>query len=367
MPDVTLENVRKEFGGRVVAVRDVTLSIAEGEFMCLLGPSGSGKSTLLRMVAGLEELTAGEIRIGHRVVDSVGRGQFIPPERRGVGFVFQSYALWPHLRVWENVEFGLAIRRTPERQRRRRVTEVLNLLGITEVADRYPWQISGGQQQRVALARALVVEPEVLLLDEPLSNLDARLRVELRAELKRLHRQLGTTVVYVTHDQLEAMTLGTMVGVMREGVVEQVGEPMEVYREPVNRFVAEFLGSPPINIVEVRGDRVSVLGSALLAFVERTMGGATEAWAVGIRPEALRLGMNAAEGAWVAECNVETVMPTGATWIVGVRVLGELLYASCLAEPRVGPSQCWASAEDFILFSRDGRRVPWLKRVLARE
>ncbi len=272
MPDVLLEKVRKEFGGGVVAVRDVTLRIPEGEFMCLLGPSGSGKSTLLRMIAGLEALTAGEIRIGPRVVDSVARGQYVPPERRGVGLVFQSYALWPHMTVEENVEFGLAVRRTPERERKMRVAEVLALLDITGLAGRYPWQISGGQQQRVALARALVVEPEVLLLDEPLSNLDARLRVELRAELKRLHRQLGTTVLYVTHDQLEAMTLGTMVGVMREGVVEEVGEPMAVYREPVNRFVAEFLGSPPINIVEVRGDNVSNLGAALLAFMERTLG-----------------------------------------------------------------------------------------------
>jgi len=207
-----------------------------------------------------------------------------------------------------------------------------------------------------------------LLLDEPLSNLDARLRVELRAELKRLHRQLATTVLYVTHDQLEAMTLGTMVAVMRDGVVEEVGEPMEVYREPVNRFVAEFLGSPPINVMEVRGDRVSGLGTALLAFVERAMGegAAGEVWAVGIRPEALRLGMSAADGAWVAEGAVETVMPTGAMWIVGVRVLGEVLYASCLEEPRVGPCRCWTAREDLMVFSRDGRRVPWLEKVAAR-
>lgn len=367
MPDVLLEKVRKEFGGGVVAVRDVTLRIPEGEFMCLLGPSGSGKSTLLRMIAGLEALTAGEIRIGPRVVDSVARGQYVPPERRGVGLVFQSYALWPHMTVEENVEFGLAVRRTPERERKMRVAEVLALLDITGLAGRYPWQISGGQQQRVALARALVVEPEVLLLDEPLSNLDARLRVELRAELKRLHRQLGTTVLYVTHDQLEAMTLGTMVGVMREGVVEEVGEPMAVYREPVNRFVAEFLGSPPINIVEVRGDNVSNLGAALLAFMERTLGAgrAAEVWTVGIRPEALRLGGDATEGAWVAGGSVETVMPTGAMWIVGVRVLGEVLYASCLEEPRAGPCHCWTPREDIIAFAGDGRRIPWVEKVPA--
>ncbi|MDR7436656.1 MAG: ABC transporter ATP-binding protein [Armatimonadota bacterium] len=367
MPDVVLDSVTKEFPGGVVAVRDVTLRVPDGEFMCLLGPSGSGKSTLLRMIAGLEELTAGEIRIGRRIVDSARRGVYVPPELRGVGLVFQSYALWPHLTVRENVEFGLVVRKTPEAERRRRVAAVLDLLGILGVADRYPWQISGGQQQRVALARALAVEPEVLLLDEPLSNLDARLRVELRAELKRLHQRLGNTVLYVTHDQLEAMTLGTMVGVMRDGVVEEVGEPMRVYREPVNRFVAEFLGSPPINVVEVRAHRGTGLGTALLSYVEQTMGARVAAvvWAVGIRPEALRLGPAAGEEAWATSASVETVMPTGAMWIVGVRAMGEVLYASCLEEPRVGPCLCWVARDDFILFAQDGSRIPWQERVSA--
>ena len=219
--------------------------------MCLLGPSGCGKTTTLRMIAGLEHLSDGEIRVGSRVVDSVGEGVFVPPEKRQMGLVFQSYALWPHLTIERNTDFGLRLRNVPRAEREARVTSVMKTLGIEAYRDRYPSQLSGGQQQRVALARMLAVNPEVLLLDEPLSNLDAALRLEMRAELKRLHREFGTTIVFVTHDQWEAMTLATTIAVMSQGRLQQVGSPNEIYDRPANRFVAQFVGNPPINMIDL--------------------------------------------------------------------------------------------------------------------
>ena len=226
MPRINLSGVRKSYGGGGAnAVEDLDLEIADGEFMCLLGPSGCGKTTTLRMIAGLEHLSDGEIRVGSRVVDSVGEGVFVPPEKRQMGLVFQSYALWPHLTIERNTDFGLRLRNVPRAEREARVTSVMRTLGIEAYRDRYPSQLSGGQQQRVALARMLAVNPEVLLLDEPLSNLDAALRLEMRAELKRLHREFGTTIVFVTHDQWEAMTLATTIAVMSQGRLQQVGAP----------------------------------------------------------------------------------------------------------------------------------------------
>jgi len=243
MADVSLENVTKVFPGGTVAVKDFTLDIRNQEFVVLVGPSGCGKSTTLRMVAGLEETTNGVIRIGERVVNDV------PPKDRDIAMVFQNYALYPHMTVQKNMAFGLKLRRFPKDEIDRRVKEAARILGIEELMDRKPKALSGGQRQRVAVGRAIVRQPQAFLFDEPLSNLDAKLRVEMRAELKGLHHRLKTTVIYVTHDQAEAMTLGDRVVVMNDGEIQQVAPPLEVYDYPVNRFVAGFLGTPAMNFL----------------------------------------------------------------------------------------------------------------------
>ncbi|RVL95029.1 ABC transporter ATP-binding protein, partial [Sinorhizobium meliloti] len=246
MPTINLRGAQKNYGvNSANAVSNLDLEIRDGEFMCLLGPSGCGKTTTLRMIAGLENLSGGEIRIGERVVDCVTGGVFVPPEKREMGLVFQSYALWPHLTIERNTDFGLRLRKLPKAEREERVERIMQALDIAKYRDRYPSQLSGGQQQRVALARMLAINPGVLLLDEPLSNLDARLRLEMRAELKRLHKEFKTTIVFVTHDQWEAMTLATTIAVMNEGTLQQMGTPNDIYDRPANRFVAEFVGSPP--------------------------------------------------------------------------------------------------------------------------
>src|SRR5690349_21668364 len=209
MPDIRLKAVAKSYGGGDYAVRGLDLTVPDGAFMCLLGPSGCGKTTTLRMIAGLEQPTAGTIAVGDQVLDSVEGGLYVPPEKRGMGLVFQNYALWPHLSIRENVEFGLRMRKVPAAERRSRAEAALRMVHVDAAMDRYPSQLSGGQQQRVALARMLAINPTVLLLDEPLSNLDARLRLEMRAELKRIHEESNATIVFVTHDQLEALTMAT--------------------------------------------------------------------------------------------------------------------------------------------------------------
>ncbi|MCR4391490.1 MAG: ABC transporter ATP-binding protein [Candidatus Acetothermia bacterium] len=247
MPEITIRSLTKRFG-KVIAVHSLDLSIASGEFVTLLGPSGCGKTTTLRCLAGLEEPDQGEVFIGERCVFSSVREVMVPPGGRGIGMVFQSYALWPHMMVSQNVAFGLAKKGFGKQEIKRRVREVLDLLGLGGLERRFPNELSGGQQQRVALARAVVVQPEILLFDEPLSNLDAKLRMTLRAELKRLHTEIGATTVYVTHDQLEALTLSTRIAVMKDGVVQQMGTPQEVYHFPSNLFVAEFMGNPTTNL-----------------------------------------------------------------------------------------------------------------------
>ena len=244
MSEIRLEQVGKVYAGDVRAVDDVTLTIASGEFMVLVGPSGCGKSTLLRMVAGLEEVTEGEIWIGDREVSRLA------PRERDIAMVFQNYALYPHLTVAKNLGYGLKVRKTPKAEIAKRVEEVGRMLGLEDLLHRRPGALSGGQRQRVAMGRAIVREPAAFLMDEPLSNLDAKLRVDMRAELARLHERLGITTIYVTHDQVEAMTLGTRVAVMRDGTVQQVDTPQVLYREPVNLFVAAFIGSPSMNLVE---------------------------------------------------------------------------------------------------------------------
>ncbi|MEA2380079.1 MAG: multiple sugar transport system ATP-binding protein [Solirubrobacteraceae bacterium] len=256
MAGIALDGVSKVFPGGVTAVDDVDLDIADGEFMVLVGPSGCGKSTLLRMIAGLEGVSAGAIRIGEREVTNLA------PRARDVAMVFQNYALYPHMRVWDNLAYALRLRRTPKPALREKVGSVAGVLGLTELVERKPGALSGGQRQRVAIGRAMVREPQAYLMDEPLSNLDAKLRVGMRAELARLHDRLGTTTVYVTHDQIEAMTLGDRVAVLRDGRVQQCDTPERLFDAPANLFVAAFMGSPPMNLVgaEASGGRLRFAG-----------------------------------------------------------------------------------------------------------
>jgi len=243
MASVTYNHVTKRFGD-VVAVSDLTIEVADKEFLVFVGPSGCGKSTSLRMLAGLEEISEGEIYIGDRLVNDV------PPKDRDIAMVFQSYALYPHMTVYDNMAFGLKLRKVPKQEIDRRVREGAGMLGIEHLLDRKPKQLSGGQRQRVAVGRAIVREPNVFLMDEPLSNLDAKLRVQARAEISKLHQRLGTTFIYVTHDQTEAMTMGTRIAVLRDGILQQVDSPQHLYDLPDNIFVAGFIGSPAMNFFE---------------------------------------------------------------------------------------------------------------------
>jgi multiple sugar transport system ATP-binding protein len=241
MASVDIRDVRKAFGP-VEILHGVSVDIADGEFVILVGPSGCGKSTLLRMIAGLENITSGEIRIGERVVNNV------PPKERDIAMVFQNYALYPHMSVADNMAFSMKLRNAPKAEIDERVNKAARILGLDKLLDRYPRQLSGGQRQRVAMGRAIVRDPQVFLFDEPLSNLDAKLRVQMRTEIKELHQRLKTTTVYVTHDQIEAMTMADKIVVMHDGIVEQIGAPLELYDRPDNLFVAQFIGSPAMNV-----------------------------------------------------------------------------------------------------------------------
>ena len=255
MAELSIDQVRKKYPGGVEAVKGISLDIADGEFIVLVGPSGCGKSTLLRMVAGLESITEGEISIGGRVVND------IEPADRDIAMVFQNYALYPHMTVYNNLAYGLRKRRTSKAEIDRRVKEAAGILELTQLLDRKPRQLSGGQRQRVAMGRAIVRDPAAFLFDEPLSNLDAKLRVQMRVEIKSLQRKLGTTSLYVTHDQLEAMTLGDRLVVMNEGRVEQVGTPIEVYEKPATVFVASFIGSPGMNLIPMKANGSAFVSS----------------------------------------------------------------------------------------------------------
>jgi ABC-type sugar transport system ATPase subunit len=296
---VTLQEVTKEYEAGKAAVDRLSLEIADGEFMILVGPSGCGKTTALRMVAGLENPTSGAVRIGDRLVNDVS------PRDRDIAMVFQNYALYPHMTVYKNLAYGLRQRRTPKEETGRRVREVAELLGLQELLKRRPGQLSGGQRQRVAMGRALVRDPKVFLLDEPLSNLDAKLRAEMRTELKRLHQNLPVTTIYVTHDQVEAMTLGDHIAVMCDGKLQQTGTPQEVYDHPANVFVAGFIGSPPMNILRgvARGGRVSA-GE----FVVERAGVPDGDVMVGLRPQALR---PAVDGLPALDFKIDVVEPLG--------------------------------------------------------
>jgi len=348
--EIVLDRVTKDFSGGVRAIDDVSLEIRDGEFMVLVGPSGCGKSTLLRMVAGLEEATAGTITIGGRDVTDLA------PRARDIAMVFQNYALYPHMDVRKNLGYGLRVRRTPAAEIDRRVNEVAKLLGLEQLLDRRPAALSGGQRQRVAMGRAIVREPSAFLMDEPLSNLDAKLRVGMRSELSRLHERLGVTTIYVTHDQVEAMTLGQRVAVLRDGVIQQVDSPQALYARPDNLFVAAFIGSPAMNLVEatVSGDSVSFAGWTVPLGSQRP--GRDGSVILGIRPEAF-------EDAAVADASLPTVD-------VDVVVLEELgadthvIFA--IDAPRVEAEELRAAAdnEEEALIADD--RAVWNARVSTR-
>jgi multiple sugar transport system ATP-binding protein len=326
MAEVTFDHVKKSYGA-VTVIEDLSLEIRDREFMVLVGPSGCGKSTALRMIAGLEEITAGTVSIGGRVVNDVA------PKDRDIAMVFQSYALYPHMTVRENLEFGLKIRKTPRAEMDRLVNEAAATLGITEYLDRKPKQLSGGQRQRVALGRAIVRKPAVFLFDEPLSNLDAKLRVQMRAEITKLQKSLQTTTVYVTHDQIEAMTMGHRIAIMKSGNLQQVGTPLEVYEKPANLFVAGFIGTPPMNLMKAK---VSDNGASLAASGFQLP--VPDAWqpavrdglevVVGIRPENVReAARGEAKSTARVRGRVDFVEPLGHEVIVHAKVGDELLIA----------------------------------------
>ncbi len=328
MAEVTFKGIKKAYGP-VTVIPDLNLDIRDHEFMVLVGPSGCGKSTALRMIAGLEEITGGTIEIGGRTVNDV------PPKDRDIAMVFQSYALYPHMTVRENLEFGLKIRKMPKDEMKRRVDEAARILAITEFLDRKPKQLSGGQRQRVALGRAIVRNPSVFLFDEPLSNLDAKLRVQMRAEISRLQKSLQTTTVYVTHDQIEAMTMGDRIAVMSKGELQQVGTPLEVYETPANMFVASFIGTPPMNFVPATladgGATVAASGfriPAPEAARAATAGMDGKKVVYGIRPENIREAAREGSGRTVpVTAKVEFVEPLGHEVIVHGRVGDDLLIA----------------------------------------
>jgi multiple sugar transport system ATP-binding protein len=330
MSEIVLDNVSKVFSGGVVAVDGVSLTIGSGEFLVLVGPSGCGKSTLLRMIAGLEDVTAGAISIGDRDVTE------LPPRNRDIAMVFQSYALYPHMTVRQNLGYGLKVRKTPKHEVAERVDRAAEFLGLDELLDRKPAALSGGQRQRVAMGRAIVREPQAFLMDEPLSNLDAKLRVSMRAQLAALHSRLATTTIYVTHDQIEAMTLGQRVAVMRDGRIQQVDTPQELYARPANLYVAAFIGSPAMNLVEavIDGGQVRFGGHTIpLPTAAATSPGRV---VVGIRPEAFEDSAFADPSLPRMDVTVEVVEELGADTHVLFTV----------AEPRVEVGEVRAATGD---------------------
>ncbi|MBI2525153.1 MAG: sn-glycerol-3-phosphate ABC transporter ATP-binding protein UgpC [Candidatus Rokubacteria bacterium] len=335
MAQVVLKDLNKKFD-EVHAVKDVNLTIRDKEFMVFVGPSGCGKTTTLRMVAGLEEITSGEIQIGDRVVND------LPPKDRDIAMVFQNYALYPHMSVYDNMAFGLKMRKFPKAEIAKRVQDAAEILGIQELLKRKPRQLSGGQRQRVAVGRAIVRHPQVFLFDEPLSNLDAKLRVQMRVELKRLHERLETTAIYVTHDQVEAMTLGSRVVVMKDGWVQQVGEPMEIYTRPQNRFVAGFIGSPAMNFIPTRiaeaGGTLYAEASGIKVKVPPHVAGKLGAYTgravtLGVRPEDLRVGTSTESSDFAFDAVVDVVEPLGAEILLDTTAAAQSVVAR--VEPMV--------------------------------
>jgi multiple sugar transport system ATP-binding protein len=327
MARVVLENVSKIFEKDVVAVSDATFTVDDREFVVLVGPSGCGKSTTLRMIAGLEEATEGTITIGDRVVND------LPPKDRDIAMVFQNYALYPHMTVFDNMAFALKLRKLPKEEIKSRVQDAADILGITALLERKPRALSGGQRQRVAVGRAIVRDPAAFLFDEPLSNLDAKLRVAMRAEISRLHRRLEATIVYVTHDQVEAMTMGERIVVMKDGIIHQIDTPLMLYNEPVNLFVAGFIGSPAMNIFAGRiapGDPLSFVSDGLTVNVPSRLRSAVsrdQSVFFGVRPEHLHLSAESLAESAPITCVVDVVEPMGSETYVHARAGDSMLTA----------------------------------------
>ena len=360
MANVILKNVYKKYEGGVVAVSDFNLDIKDKEFIILVGPSGCGKSTTLRMIAGLEEITEGEIYIEDRLVNDV------QPKDRDIAMVFQNYALYPHMTVYDNMAFGLKLRKTPKDEIKRRVNEAAKILEIEHLLDRKPKALSGGQRQRVALGRAIVRDPKVFLMDEPLSNLDAKLRVQMRVEITKLHQRLATTIIYVTHDQTEAMTMGTRIVVMKDGFIQQVDSPGQLYLHPVNTFVAGFIGMPPMNfingtVVDVNGTPGVQFGNHKIALnpakydVDAVRDYMDKEVIIGIRPEAIsddpeEVTAAVQEGRSL-DVHVDVVEMLGAETYVYFTCEGVSLTA------RVEPTTSKSAVGDNIKVAVDGDRV----------
>jgi multiple sugar transport system ATP-binding protein len=363
MATVTFDHVWKRYG-EVTAVKDLNLEIQDEEFLVLVGPSGCGKTTALRMIAGLEEISEGTLKIGDRVVNDLA------PKDRDVAMVFQSYALYPHMSVYDNLAFGLKLRKVPKDEIRKRVEEAAATIELTNLLDRKPKQLSGGQRQRVALGRAIVREPEVFLMDEPLSNLDAKLRVQTRAEIARLHQRLRTTVVYVTHDQVEAMTMGDRIAVMNFGVLQQVGAPQDLYEKPLNKFVAGFIGSPAMNFIEVTQETENgkaVLKNASLELpvsdkLSSAIADAPKELTAGIRPEHFQTldGPPSGEGAMI-HAVTDVVEFLGNEELLHISLGEHDLVAIVDASRRIRPGDVidlWVPIEKIHLFeAEDGKAL----------
>ena len=344
MATITLDNLAKTYPGGIKAVEEFSLDIEDGEFIVLVGPSGCGKSTTLRMIAGLEEITEGTVSIGDRVVNNV------EPKDRDIAMVFQNYALYPHMTVFKNMAFGLKLRKVPKKEINQRVQDAAEILGLEDYLNRKPKALSGGQRQRVALGRAIVRDPQVFLFDEPLSNLDAKLRVQMRAEIGKLHNRLNTTMVYVTHDQVEAMTMGDKIVVMKDGIIQQVGVPMDIYDNPENKFVAGFIGSPPMNFMEgtikddhgtlrFEDDEKSVLLTVDASDQNRLDPYVNQDVTIGIRPEVFsdNEDQQPVDGQSIT-ANVDVVEPLGAETYVYVSLGTDSLVARLEGEtvPKIG-------------------------------
>ena len=344
MATVTLTNLTKRYG-KVEVLHGINLQIADGEFVVFVGPSGCGKSTTLRMIAGLEGVTAGRIIIDGRDVTQA------TPADRDIAMVFQNYALYPHMDVAQNMSFALELARTPKTEIQKRVESAARILNISHLLKRKPKELSGGQRQRVAMGRAIVREPKVFLFDEPLSNLDAKLRVEMRTEIKKLHQNLGASMVYVTHDQIEAMTLATKIVVMKGGVIQQIGTPAEIYNTPANLFVADFMGSPAMNLIpaRVRGQQIEITRDNGAPIILPTPSQVTLPAEVilGLRPEDIaERGYRAGSAVHEADCLIDIVEPAGADTFVGLRLGGKEITARLHSETNARPGQVLPLAFD---------------------